>query len=498
MNRIFKSMTTSIVYKIVSIITNIVVQRFILVSFGSNINGISASVSQFISYLVLLEAGIGAASIQALYAPLANKDISRVNKILSATKNQYTKIGLAFGVLLLLLGCLMSIATSQQVDAVIAFSITIFAGSSSLINFLITGKYIVLLNADKKISVIYNVDTVLNLISCAVRVLIIKIGGGIILVQSVLLLTSVLKSIFIYLYVTKRYNDINLKNSIPDYISIRQHKNVLVHQLAGVVVNHTDVTLLTFFSTLKNVSVYSVYNYIYSNLSSMMTITFSQATQAEFGHLSNEGVKKYSSVYHIYEYLYTIVLYIILTIALIMTLPFVNLYTHGVTDVEYINPELAILFCIAQFMNLIRIPSLITIQVYGWFKQTQKGAVIEAIINMAVSMILLPKYKIYGLIIGTICSYFYRTQDVIKYVYKQLNINRRRFIKNNAINMFTSIFLIIFLKKLISFFEVNNWISWCLMCGLVSFIVVSIIVWMNLIFNRKMLRKSVNMMFHRV
>lgn len=495
MKNMLKNMSASIVFKVVTIITNLIVQQRILVHFGSDINGVSSSIMQFINYLVLLEAGIGAASIQALYLPLASKDWDDVNGILSATKIQYRRISIAFGALLLGLACAMPVITSHQIESIIVFAITIFAGSTSFISYLFTGKYSVLLNADRKINVIYTIDTVLAVVSCGLRITAIHLGYGIIVVQSILAMVASLKAIIVYLYVRRKYGKLNL-DTPPKFERISKHKNVLVHKLASVVVNHTDVTILTIASSLKTVSVYSVYNFIYANLASVVDTTFSQAAQGSFGHLISKSQKDYNKALEEYEYSYSLILYILLTVAFILTIPFIRLYTAGVNDINYISQTIALLFALNQFMNLIRIPSLVTIQAYGWFQETQKGAIIEAVINITVSLILLPFLGMRGLLIGTFCSYLFRTQDVIRFVYRRCSLNWKSFFANNLLNLIIAVLLsVLFIVA----FPMNprNWLNWILYAIAVTVIVSLVFIAGNLIFRsyncRQMFRMAKRM-----
>lgn len=79
--------------QIITITLGIIIPRLFILNLGSAANGLLSSVGQVLSYLTLLEAGLGGASIQALYKPLANKDIEGINRILSATSDYYKKQG---------------------------------------------------------------------------------------------------------------------------------------------------------------------------------------------------------------------------------------------------------------------------------------------------------------------------------------------------------------------------------------------------------------------
>ena len=472
MKHLGKNMILSIICKVIMIVTGLIVQKYVLSSFGSDINGLYSSITQFLTYLILLESGIGTASIQALYVPLANSNWDSVSAVMAATKQQYEKICRWFLMLLVGLAFLIPCIVASQVDALTAGLLTFISGLSSVITYAFLGKYVILLTADNRIGIIYICDSVLTLLSCGLRLIAIYMNQSIIVVQSILVATAVIKSIIIFAYAKKHYKKLNLKTK-PNNQAILQRWSVLVHQIAGLVVNHTDVTILTVASTLKNVSIYSVYNYIYSNIAAIINTTFSQAILATFGRLATGEQKTYNKVFKLFESFFYCILFAILSTALIMTIPFVSLYTASVADANYILPSVALLFCICQMMNLVRVPALITINAYGWFKETKKGSIIEAVINLSVSLALLPVLGMQGLLIGTICSYLFRTQDVILFVYRKCKIGWMSLLKNLLFNF--SGFLILtlaffFWKPII----VTGWIDWMLKA--VGIFVLSIVV----------------------
>ena len=54
-----KNIVTSLLQQLVSIICGLIVPRAIIGAFGSNVNGLIASITQFLGYITLLEVGIG-------------------------------------------------------------------------------------------------------------------------------------------------------------------------------------------------------------------------------------------------------------------------------------------------------------------------------------------------------------------------------------------------------------------------------------------------------
>ena len=64
----------SILYQFITAAVGLVLPRFILNSYGSEINGIVQSVNQFLSYTVMLECGLGGMIAASFYKPLAYGD----------------------------------------------------------------------------------------------------------------------------------------------------------------------------------------------------------------------------------------------------------------------------------------------------------------------------------------------------------------------------------------------------------------------------------------
>ncbi len=97
-----------------------------------------------------------------------------------------------------------------------------------------------------------------------------------------------------------------------------------------------------------------------------------------------------------------------------------TIYTAGVEDVNYIRPWLAMLFVIVGVANTIRIPSNTLINAAGHFRETKNRAIIEAVINLVSSIIFVQFLGVEGVLIGGLCSYAYRTCDLILYTSKEI------------------------------------------------------------------------------
>ena len=77
---------TSMISQIVVMAAGMITPRLMIATYGSEMNGLVSSLNQFISYITLVEAGIGGAAIYSLYKPLAEEDHARISSIVVAAK----------------------------------------------------------------------------------------------------------------------------------------------------------------------------------------------------------------------------------------------------------------------------------------------------------------------------------------------------------------------------------------------------------------------------
>ncbi|MGF0101182.1 lipopolysaccharide biosynthesis protein [Bariatricus sp. SGI.019] len=487
----FQNVLSAIVLQLIIVVTGIYIPQLMIVTYGSSVNGMVSSITQFITYISLVEAGIGNASLVALFLPLAENNYRKINGIMSATCDFYLKAGGIFAVLLIGLSIVYPFFSEGGIDVSLIRWMVIILGSSTLIDFLVLGKYKVFLNANQKgyiVTVTQSIGTVLNALVC---ILMIKFQCNILAVKAVSTFVYILRTVFIYGYVKRNYHYLSFKEK-PIKEALIKRWDVLTHQITGVIVNSTDVVVLTIF--LKNfseISVYTVYNLIVSNIITLLD-SFSSSLCAVFGDaFAKKEMDIVRDSYMVYEYLFFIISFIACTCMMILMIPFMEVYTVNITDAKYIRPITAMLFTIILICRSIRTPSLTMLMAAGHYKETKNAAIIEAIINITVSLLLVKRMGINGVLIGTVCSYFYRTVDMIGYVGKNivnetLTISISRVIRNLVIMFFA-----FWINCRISYC-VKNWLEWFVYAMVVGIICVIIFGLTNTIFEPKMTKNVIN------
>ena len=134
--------------QILSIALGIIIPRLFLTNFGSEMNGFLNSIGQIFAYFALLEAGVGAATLQALYGPLANSNKKEISGIMSATDHYYKKTGRLYLMAVLVVAVGYPLAVSSNIPAWTMIIIILFNGVPGVISYYFQGKFIILLQAE--------------------------------------------------------------------------------------------------------------------------------------------------------------------------------------------------------------------------------------------------------------------------------------------------------------------------------------------------------------
>ena len=480
-----KNAVFSVFLQLTLAVSGILVPRFFIALYGSAVNGLVSSISQFITYMSLVEAGVGAAATVSLYGPLANKNTNEVNGVLAATKRFYLRSGLIFAGLVALLVVFYPYIVKNEIQDTGFIRIMILVLSvNGLVDYFFLGKYRVLLMADQRGYVLYGIQIIGTVVMTAVSIGQIQLGFSALAVKTTAAVIYVLRSLAAILYCNFKYPDYHFKDK-PDTSAFSQRNAALVHQITGAVANNAATVLLTVLlkkDALAEVSVYSVYNLVAYSLSSFINAIINGLTPS-FGQVIFKGEKDVlKNSFSTYEFLLFIIVFICYICMAVLLYPFISLYSADFNDgVVYLRPELVALFSFAGVLQAIRMPGLTLICAAGHYKETQGRAITELIINIAVSVALTPFFGIAGVILGMCASYLYRTTDVIIYSAKNflpgtLKKTFSRLMRNTAV-LAVSIFVGVSLLPQTT----DSWIVWvfsAVIIGSVSFVLLVLVNWL--------------------
>lgn len=481
---------SSLVYEIVTIICGFVLPRFFLAYYGSEVNGLVSSITQFLGFISLAECGVGAVVQSALYKPLADGDMQEVSRIVISSDRFFKRVAYILLIYTAVLMLVYPLLTLDSFDYLFTLSLIFVISISTFAQYYLGMTYRLMLNADQLGFIqytIHSVSLVLNTVSC---ILLMKAGASIRLVKLTTSIIFVAQPIAFAFIARKRYN-IDHKISLIGE-PIKQKWNGLAQHVAGVVLVNTDTVILTLFSTLKNVSIYSVYNLVVNGVKQIV-VSMTNGIRAMFGNmLAKNEIKELNQTFDSIEWVLHTLTTFVFSVTLVLIIPFVRVYTAEITDAEYIVPIFAYMITLAQAVYCYRLPYYILVNAAGHYKQTQTSAIIEAAINIIVSVILVFRFGLVGVAIGTFVAMMFRTVYLVYYLSK--NILYRKigcFLKHMFTDIITAIALIVIVNVFSKFFALGEltYIAWIILACKVAVVGVAICVIINIaLYGSKMMQ----------
>ena len=378
--RVLHNMCSSLLYNLSVILFGLLLPRLYLTSFGSELNGLDSTIKQIFSCLTLLEAGVGLASQQAYYLPVAVGDRKAINGIFSATHHYYRRTGIVYLLVTVVFALLYPLCINTVLSYGTVSLIVVFYGIPGIVSYLVQGKYRSFMEVEGKNYVITYITTATMAAGNLLRMLALLFTRSILLVQVTYCVPSVLQ--------------------------------VLVHQLTSIVFNNTDTILISSLCGLASASVYTIYMLFFSNIEKLF-YSIVNSISFRLGQLFYVEPEKFKRLYRLYDALYLSAAFALFTTVAVFLMPIIALYTSGVTDAEYLDTRLLVLFTAVELLFSAKQPSGMLLNISGRFEETRQQALIEMGINLLVSVMSVLRFGIAGCLFGTLAAHLYRYTALI-------------------------------------------------------------------------------------
>lgn len=417
-NNIYKSAIIGLIEELVAIISGFILPRMILTYFGSDYNGIIASVTQFIGCIALLKAGIGMATKAALYDPLYHNEKEKISGIMSATMKFLRKVSYIFIVGIIIFSCIYPFSIKEDFPWGFTMSLVLIISLGTFFQYYFGLGNQLLLEADQKYYIVSMVNIINMLFNTIISVICMKSGMSI---HGVKLCSSIVycsTPIFLNCYVNKKYK-LNRK-AAPDWSSISKRWDAFGMQIANFVNSNTDIIVASLFLNMKEVSVYTVY-YLVINGIKKIIVRISTGVEAALGNLKAEhDGEKLKNNFQLFEFVLNFICSFMFSCLIILIVPFVSVYTKGVTDVNYSRYVFAVVACLAELFYCLILAYTFMVQAMGTFSETKRFFYIEAVINIVSSVILVNCMGLVGVVMGTLFAMLYRTIVCARFVYRDI------------------------------------------------------------------------------
>lgn len=473
---------SSLLFQITTIICGFILPRLILGSFGSKVNGLVNSIAQFLHIVTFLELGVGAVVQSSLYKPLAEHDVTQTSKIIRSAGRFFSKIAIILLVYISVLGVLYPALVNKDFGYIYTSTLILSISISTFAQYYFGVVDRLLLSADQRGYIQYTAQTITLILNTAACATLIKLGASIHIVKLTTSIIYLIRPIALRIYVNRNYDiDRKIKYSGEP---IKQKWNGIAQHVAAVVLDQTDIIVLTSLSTLTNVSIYSVYHLVIYGVKNLF-LSLTNGFQALMGEmLAKNEIEKLKRLFGWTEWLLHTGTVFVFGCTGVLVVPFVMVYTKGITDANYILPLFALLITVAHAVHCLRLPYNILILAAGHYKQTQGNYIIAALMNIIISVLTVRAWGLIGVAIGTLCAMLYQTVWMAVYDSKHiLNIPINGFIKHIIVDVITSVVAGVLTFRIpIASISYASWIKLAIIDVLTWIVVITL---MNTIFYRE-------------
>ena len=396
-----------IICKIAIMIVSFISRTVFIYILGSTYLGVNGLFSEVLSLLSFAELGFGSAMTFSMYKPVADNDKDRIIRLLNFYKKVYRIIALVIACsglcLVPFIGNIVKGADWLSVRSLqLYFLIFLF---NTVIEYFVSYKF-TYINALQKNYIATNISTVVTVTSQVAQILVIVIYKNFLLyllVNSAILLIS---RLFIVIFLNNKFPILKEKAVVPlskeeKEPIFHEVKGLAIHQFASAAVHSTDNLIISSMISVVTVGLISSYNMLINSVLGFVVILFNSVTSG-FGNLVAESkIENYRQVFKEINFANFWIYGFCCVAFWILIPPFITLWIGADKLIDNVSFTLIILNVYLQGQctayNNARIAK-------GNFNKDKWLALLQAIINLVVSVVSAKYLELVGVYIGTIAS----------------------------------------------------------------------------------------------
>ena len=200
-----KNMAATLVELLVSTAANFIVPYFIIRAYGSGVNGLLSSITQFLSYIALIESGIGAIGRASLYKPLADHDTATLSGNVKALENFYRRISGIFLVYVVVLAALFPLLLHREHSWSYTATLVVILAFQTFIQYYFGITHQTVIQADQRKYIPTLLQAFTLALNAAITVGLIRLGAGVHTVKVVSAAAFTIRSMVMYFYAREHY-----------------------------------------------------------------------------------------------------------------------------------------------------------------------------------------------------------------------------------------------------------------------------------------------------
>ena len=408
---------------VVNFVLQFVSRKVFIDHLGADVLGLNTTVTSILQFLNIAELGIGTAVACTLYKPLQDNNQTEICAIVSLQGWLYRRVAyIIFGCGLIVAYFIPQIFVKTSLPmwyAYATFGVLLF---SALLTYVVTYKQILLSASQQeyKIQLSYKLSM---LVKIFVQIIAVKYFENGYLWWIILeFLFAVIASVAVNKQVNKSFPYLKIEKDNPKrllakYPSVKTKVSQLFfHKIASFALTQISPIILYAYTSLTMVAQYGNYTLITMGITSMLAAIFN-GLNAGVGNLVAEGNK--DRILSVFREIFSSRFLIVCSCAICFYFlcdSFVELWVGG----DFVlDKKIVVLLAVIFYLNTMRTVVDSFIQAYGLFNDVW-APLLEAMLNIGISIILGAKFGLIGILWGVIISLL-----VIVFVWKPIFLFRK-------------------------------------------------------------------------
>lgn len=401
----YNAISNTFVY-IIRAILMFIVRIIFIRTLGKIYLGVDSLFTNLLLVLSIADSGMSVAISYTLYKPLSEKNYGRISNLMSFYKKVYRILGflvIGFGLLFI---PFLNVFIKDKIDNIYLYYLIYLI--TTAIPYFISYKD-ALLNADQNRYLVTNITSFTYIIMYILRIIFLICIPNFLIYCLIQFIMILVQRILINNYISKQYNYINFdsKDVIKKEEKDKIYKSVFsvfTNELGRYLVNATDNIIISSIPKL-GLGVVAVYTNYYSIIGMIDTIIYKALSgiTASFGDLAvNESKDTQENVFNIINYISNFIYGLFAVGFSIVLSLFIKICFGSDFELDYV---LTILISFNFFlMGMVR-PLDIIKEATGNYVKDRYLTLIQAFINVILSIIFGKIFGLIGVIVSTSISY---------------------------------------------------------------------------------------------
>lgn len=472
-NSIYNIISTIIPYFIIGVLGFIKIRVFVN-NLETDIVSINQLFFQILSYLALAEAGFGVFIIQKYYKAFSENNHEEINKIYSTSRIYFKRVGFFILGVAFILSFFVHFLTKADIsNGYIQLVFIIFIIKNSVDYFMMSPRFVI--QSDQKMYKINGLVNSIRIIEAIVEIALAVSGVD----YLIILIPGIPIRIFINWLINKKvYKEYPwLTNENKFYNKyIKGISNIITQKIVGIFYSNTDIILLSTFVDPLRVVIYTSYNYITKFVFDTVFVG-AQAIGPSYANALNTKSKDES--YQIFTELNIMFYFLAVLFTVFLSIVLNSLIILWVGEEYLINNVGLYLVIGIMYVDIARRMMYLTINSKGLFKETKMIIIVEAVLNFIISIVLVHKFGINGVLFGTLISMLLTTTWYFpKFILKTVFDKKLHNYFPQYLICFGLTVLLVFVFSNINLINMNTVLTWilgCLVYGIILIVLLFII-----------------------